>query len=63
MLYSTATTLDGFRTAPHVFLNRIGESYFAAPEVFFFEPQGLGYVIYETTSETSSFFVDDASFR
>ena len=24
MLYSTATTLEGFRTAPHVFLTRIG---------------------------------------
>lgn len=47
MLYSTATTLEGFRTAPHVFLSRIGESYFAAPEVFFFEPQGLWYLIYQ----------------
>jgi hypothetical protein len=47
MLYSTATTLEGFRTAPHVFLNRISESYFAAPEVFFFEPQGLWYLVYQ----------------
>ena len=47
MLYSSATTLDGFRTATHVFLNRIGESYFAAPEVFFFEPHGLWYLIYQ----------------
>lgn len=47
MLYSTATTLEGFRTAPHVFLTRISESYFAAPEVFFFEPQGLWYLIYQ----------------
>jgi len=47
MLYSTATTLEGFRTAPHVFLGRIGESYFAAPEVFFFEPQGLWYLVYQ----------------
>jgi hypothetical protein len=47
MLYSSATTLEGFRTAPHVFLSRIGESYFAAPQVFFFEPQGLWYLIYQ----------------
>jgi hypothetical protein len=47
MLYSTATTLEGFRTAPHVFLNRISESYFAAPEVFFFEPHGLWYLVYQ----------------
>lgn len=46
-LYSSATTLEGFRTAPHVFLSRIGESYFAAPEVFFFEPDGLWYLIYQ----------------
>jgi hypothetical protein len=47
MLYSSATTLEGFRTATHVFLSRIGESYFAAPEVFFFEPHGLWYLIYQ----------------
>ena len=47
MLYSSAPTLDGFRTAPHVFLSKIGEGYFAAPEVFFFEPQGLWYLIYQ----------------
>jgi hypothetical protein len=46
-LYSSATTLEGFRTAPHVYLSRIGESYFAAPEVFFFEPRGLWYLIYQ----------------
>ena len=47
MLYSSAPTLEGFRTATHVFLSRIGESYFAAPEVFFFEPDGLWYLIYQ----------------
>jgi len=47
MLYSSASTLEGFRTATHTFLSRIGESYFAAPEVFFFEPHGLWYLIYQ----------------
>ena len=47
MLYSSASTLEGFRTATHVFMNRISESYFAAPEVFFFEPHGLWYLIYQ----------------
>jgi hypothetical protein len=47
MLYSSATTLEGFRTATHTFLSRIGEGYFAAPEVFFFEPHGLWYLIYQ----------------
>jgi hypothetical protein len=47
MLYSSATTLEGFRTATHIYLSRIGESYFAAPEVFFFEPHGLWYLVYQ----------------
>jgi hypothetical protein len=47
MLYSSATTLEGFRTAAHIFLSRIGEAYFAAPEVFFFEPHGLWYLVYQ----------------
>ena len=47
MLYSSAATLEGFRTAAHVYLSRIGESYFAAPQVFFFEPRGLWYLIYQ----------------
>jgi Glycosyl hydrolase family 62/Carbohydrate binding domain len=46
-LYSSATTLEGFRTAPHIFLSAIGEGYFAAPQVFFFEPDGLWYLIYQ----------------
>jgi len=47
MLYSSATTLEGFRTAAHTFLSRIGEAYFAAPQVFFFEPHGLWYLVYQ----------------
>src|SRR6185503_5052725 len=47
MLFSSATTLEGLRTAAHVYLSRIGEAYFAAPQVFFFEPQGLWYLIYQ----------------
>jgi hypothetical protein len=47
MLYSSATTLEGFRTAAHTFLSSIGEAYFAAPQVFFFEPHGLWYLVYQ----------------
>ncbi|HEU4328992.1 MAG TPA: non-reducing end alpha-L-arabinofuranosidase family hydrolase [Roseiflexaceae bacterium] len=47
MLYSSATTLEGFRTAPHIYLSKIGESYFCAPEVFYFEPHRLWYLIYQ----------------
>src|SRR5262245_36980788 len=41
MLYSSSTTLEGLRTAAHTFLSRIGEAYFAAPQVLFFEPHAL----------------------
>jgi hypothetical protein len=47
MLYSSATTLEGFRTAAHIYLSRIGEGYFAAPQVFYFEPHGIWYLIYQ----------------
>src|SRR6185503_12690301 len=47
MLYSSATTLEGFRTAAHIYLSRIGEAYFAAPQVFYFEPDSLWYLIYQ----------------
>jgi Alpha-L-arabinofuranosidase B (ABFB) domain/Glycosyl hydrolase family 62 len=46
-LYSSATTLEGFRTAAHIYLSRIGEAYFAAPQVFYFEPHGLWYLVYQ----------------
>jgi hypothetical protein len=47
MLYSSATTLTGFRTAAHIYLSSIGESYFAAPEVFYFEPHSRWYLVYQ----------------
>ncbi|MBN1310673.1 MAG: carbohydrate binding domain-containing protein [Anaerolineae bacterium] len=47
MLYSSATTLEGFRNAAHSYMSSIGESYFCAPEVFYFEPDGLWYLIYQ----------------
>lgn len=47
MLYSSSTTLEGFRTAQHIYLSKIGEAYFCAPEVFYFEPHKLWYMIYQ----------------
>lgn len=46
-LYSSATTLEGLRTASHIYLSGIGESYFCAPQVFYFEPDGLWYLVYQ----------------
>lgn len=39
MPYPSSTTLGGFRAVTHMYLSRVGESYFAAPEVFYFEPR------------------------
>jgi len=47
MLYTSATTLDGLKTAPRTFMNSINEGYFCAPQVFYFEPQNLWYLVYQ----------------
>jgi len=47
MLYTSATTIEGLATAPRIFMSKISESYFCAPEVFYFEPKGLWYLIYQ----------------
>ena len=47
MCYTSATTIDGLRNAPRTYMSKIGESYFCAPEVFYFEPKGLWYLIYQ----------------
>jgi arabinoxylan arabinofuranohydrolase len=47
MLYTSASTLDGLKTSSRTFMSSIKESYFCAPQVFYFEPQGLWYLIYQ----------------
>ena len=47
MCYTSATTIDGLRNAPRTYMSKIGESYFCAPEVFYFEPKGLWYLVYQ----------------
>jgi len=47
MLYTSASTLDGLKNAQRTYLSKIGESYFCAPQVFYFEPHGLWYLIYQ----------------
>lgn len=46
-LYTSASTISGLKTAPRTYMSKIGESYFCAPEVFYFEPQKLWYLIYQ----------------
>jgi len=47
MLYTSASSLSGLKTASRTYLSKIGESYFCAPQVFYFEPKGLWYLIYQ----------------
>ncbi|SFS10419.1 non-reducing end alpha-L-arabinofuranosidase family hydrolase, partial [Anaeromicropila populeti] len=47
MLYTSATTISGLKTAPRTYMSKIGESYFCAPEVFYYEPQKLWYLVYQ----------------
>ncbi|PXV95509.1 glycosyl hydrolase family 62 [Lachnotalea glycerini] len=47
MLYTSATTIAGLKTANRTYLSKIGEAYFCAPEVFYYEPQGLWYLVYQ----------------
>jgi hypothetical protein len=47
MLYTSASTISRLASAPRTYLSKIGESYFCAPEVFYFEPKGLWYLVYQ----------------
>ncbi len=47
MLYTSASTISGLKTASRTYMSKIGESYFCAPEVFYYEPQKLWYLVYQ----------------
>jgi hypothetical protein len=47
MLYTSASTISGLANASRTYMSKIGESYFCAPEVFYFEPKGLWYLVYQ----------------
>ncbi|EHJ02234.1 Alpha-N-arabinofuranosidase [Clostridium sp. DL-VIII] len=47
MLHTSASTISGLKTAPRNYMSSIGESYFCAPEVFYYEPKGLWYLVYQ----------------
>jgi arabinoxylan arabinofuranohydrolase len=47
MLYTSAGTISGLASATRTYMSKIGESYFCAPEVFYFEPKGLWYLVYQ----------------
>ncbi|PYG90350.1 dockerin type I repeat protein [Ruminiclostridium sufflavum DSM 19573] len=47
MCFTSASTIAGLKTAPRTYMSKIGESYFCAPELFYFEPQKLWYLVYQ----------------
>ena len=47
MLYTSASTISGLKNAPRTYMSSIGESYFCAPQVFYFEPKRLWYLVYQ----------------
>lgn len=47
MLYTSASTLSELKNAPRIYMRSIGEAYFCAPQVFYFERTGLWYLIYQ----------------
>lgn len=47
MLYTSASTISGLKNSARTYMNSIGESYFCAPQVFYFEPKKLWYLIYQ----------------
>jgi hypothetical protein len=47
MLYSCAPTIEGLKDAPHIYLTSLGEGYFCAPQVFYYEPHKKWYLIYQ----------------
>ncbi|ACL75596.1 non-reducing end alpha-L-arabinofuranosidase family hydrolase [Ruminiclostridium cellulolyticum] len=47
MCFTSASTISGLKTAPRTYMSKIGESYFCAPELFYYEPQKLWYLVYQ----------------
>jgi len=47
MGYASAATIAGLSSAKHVFFSKLSESYFCAPEVFYYQPQSKWYMIYQ----------------
>ena len=47
MLHVSAPTIEGLESAPRTYLGSIGEGYFCAPEVFYYEPHKKWYLIYQ----------------
>ncbi|MDP4179923.1 MAG: non-reducing end alpha-L-arabinofuranosidase family hydrolase [Bacillota bacterium] len=47
MCFTSAATIPELKNAPRTYMSKINESYFCAPELFYFEPQKLWYLVYQ----------------
>lgn len=47
MLHAAAPSIEALQAAPRTYLRSLDERYFCAPQVFFFEPHGKWYLIYQ----------------
>ncbi len=47
MCFTSASTIAGLKTAKRTYMSKIGEAYFCAPELFYYEPQKLWYLVYQ----------------
>jgi hypothetical protein len=47
MLYTSASTISGLKNAARTYMSSIGENYFCAPQVFYFEPKKLWFLVYQ----------------
>jgi arabinoxylan arabinofuranohydrolase len=47
MCFTSASTISGLKSAKRTYMSKIGESYFCAPELFYYEPQKLWYLVYQ----------------
>ncbi len=45
--FTSASTIAGLKTAKRTYMSKIGEAYFCAPELFYYEPQKLWYLVYQ----------------
>jgi hypothetical protein len=53
--FTSAPTIAELKTAKRFFMKKIEESYFCAPELFYFEPQNLWYLIYQDGTYSAAY--------
>lgn len=57
MLYTSASTISGLEDASRTFMSSIEEAYFCAPQVFYFEPHDLWYLVYQDGTHGAAYSI------